>query len=226
MINKEIERKFLVSQVPESDLVDGIEFRQGYIVTNNKVLVKVSVTDNQGCFKIESGKLDKGGQFFSYNIPKEQAVLMIEQLTDSTDVNYGLLESGDRTSIRVRVAYDKAYITVKGPRVGISCLEIEFPIPLIDGVTLVDTIADVKQVHKVRYTKSFNNFLFELDVFEMSNKGLIVAEVELEDENIEVDSYPEGWVMTEVTDKKYHNNSLAINPYSKWEDKPKCLIIK
>lgn len=225
MINKEIERKFLVSQVPKSDLVAGVLFRQGYIVTNDKVLVQVSVSDNQGHFIIESGKKDRGGQFFSYHIPKEQAYLMIEQLTDSNDINHSYLDGGDKTSIRVRVADDKSFLTVKGPRVGLSCLEVDFSIPMIDGVSILDSVADAKQIHKVRYTKMFNGFAFELDIFDLNNKGLVLAEVELEDENIEVDAYPEGWVMEEVTDKKYTNSYLALHPYCKWEDKPKCLIV-
>ncbi|MGO1246471.1 MAG: CYTH domain-containing protein [Oceanisphaera sp.] len=225
MINKEIERKFLVSQVPESDLVDGVLFRQGYIVTNNKVLVQVSVSDNKGHFTIESGKKDRGGQYFSYPIPIDQAYLMIEQLTDSEDKEHGYLHTADDISIRIRVADDQAFLTIKGPRIGLSCLEVEFAIPMIDGVSILDSVADAKQIHKVRYTKMFNDFAFELDVFDLNNKGLILVEVELEDENIQVDAYPEGWVMKEVADKKYSNSYLALHPYFKWEDKPKCLIV-
>lgn len=224
MINKEIERKFLVSQVPESDLVDGVLYRQGYIVTSNKVLVQVSVSDNQGCFTIESGRKDRGGQYFSYHIPKDHACLMIEQLTENKEGDQGYLTGGDETSIRVRVADDQSYITIKGPRVGLSCLEVEFSIPMIDGVSLLDSVADAKQIHKVRYTKMFNGFAFELDIFDLTNKGLVLAEVELEDESIEVDAYPEGWVMQEVSDKKYTNSYLALHPYCSWEDKPKCVI--
>ncbi|MDY0195634.1 MAG: adenylate cyclase, partial [Sulfurovaceae bacterium] len=57
--------------------------------------------------------------------------------------------------------------------------------------------------------------LWELDIFEEENKGLIVAEIELDDENEEF-VVPE-WATTEVSsDPRYTNASLSQLPYSQW----------
>ena len=62
--------------------------------------------------------------------------------------------------------------------------------------------------HRLRLT-------WEVDVFAGSNTGLIVAEVELDDEQQAV-SLPE-WAANEVThDARYYNNQLLQNPVSDW----------
>jgi len=54
-----------------------------------------------------------------------------------------------------------------------------------------------------------------VDIFEGLNKGLIVAEIELETEN-EVFKLPD-WINKEVTrEVKYYNNNLQSLPYSLW----------
>jgi len=58
--------------------------------------------------------------------------------------------------------------------------------------------------------------VWEVDVFEGSNKGLVVAEVELDSED-EAFSLPR-WVTQEVTDDvRYFNSNLMENPYSEWK---------
>ena len=57
--------------------------------------------------------------------------------------------------------------------------------------------------------------MWEVDVFEWSNKGLLVAEVELDSEK-ETFSLP-NWVTQEVTDDiRYFNSNLVDNPYCNW----------
>ncbi|MEQ8171603.1 MAG: adenylate cyclase, partial [Candidatus Eremiobacterota bacterium] len=54
-----------------------------------------------------------------------------------------------------------------------------------------------------------------IDEFFGDNNGLIVAEVELTDENQSIDL--PSWIGEEVTgDPKYFNSSLIKHPYSKW----------
>ena len=70
-------------------------------------------------------------------------------------------------------------------------------------------------VEKTRYKEEFGGLLWEIDVFEGKNKGLILAEVELASEDQEV-QIPD-WVKKEVSgDMRYFNSSLASNPYSEW----------
>lgn len=86
----------------------------------------------------------------------------------------------------------------------------------------------IKMRYVVRYNESnkyeegyckTNDFLFnwEIDVFEGGNRGLIIAEIEI-DEPREVIDIPE-WVGEEITgDKRYYNFSLAQYPYRTWKD--------
>ena len=68
---------------------------------------------------------------------------------------------------------------------------------------------------KIRYLIKFEKFIWEVDVFLKENKGLIVAEVELEYEN-QVFIKPK-WVGKEISfDRKYYNCNLSKNPYSLW----------
>jgi adenylate cyclase len=56
---------------------------------------------------------------------------------------------------------------------------------------------------------------FEVDEFKGSNQGLVVAEIELEDET-ESFEHP-SWLGEEVTGQiKYYNASLSKLPYSQW----------
>ena len=63
-------------------------------------------------------------------------------------------------------------------------------------------------IQKTRYEIKHESFLFEVDVFEGQHKGLILAEVELNNENVEL-SLPK-WIAEEVTgDARYYNASLS-----------------
>ena len=70
-------------------------------------------------------------------------------------------------------------------------------------------------IQKKRYTYPFGNHLWEIDVFEGANQGLIVAEVELKkpNEKIELPSF----IGQEVSfDKRYRNEALSEFPFVKW----------
>ena len=59
--------------------------------------------------------------------------------------------------------------------------------------------------------------IWEVDVFAGENKGLVMAEIELESEDEPVELPP--WVGEEVTgDPRYRNTSLVDEPYSHWKD--------
>ena len=70
-------------------------------------------------------------------------------------------------------------------------------------------------IQKKRYTYPFESHLWEIDVFEGVNQGLIVAEVELKSPN-ETIALP-SFIGQEVSfDKRYRNEALSEFPYSKW----------
>lgn len=118
--------------------------------------------------------------------------------------------------IRARIMGDKAYFTIKSTTVGISRDEFEYEIPIKDAEAMfASNMFESTLIEKTRYIVEYENFTWEVDVFHGANYGLIVAEVELESEDI-VPPLPD-WVGEEVsTDSRYYNSNLINNPYNTW----------
>ena len=126
----------------------------------------------------------------------------------------GYISKDPSKTVRVRIADDIGFITIKGKSTGASRLEYEYQIPLADAVELLDSFCDAV-ITKNRYHIYCGGKLWEVDEFLNENAGLLIAEIELEAEN-ETFDVP-AWVSTEVTgDKKYYNSNLSVLPYSKW----------
>ena len=123
--------------------------------------------------------------------------------------------SNEDCTLRVRIADDKAYITIKGKTSGISRAEFEYEIPMEDANAMMN-LAIYPPIIKTRYYAEVGGKTWEVDIFEGENEGLIMAEIELSSENEEF-ILPE-WAIEEVTgDKRYYNAYLAKKPYKKWE---------
>ncbi|MGM9477835.1 CYTH domain-containing protein [Pedobacter sp. GSP4] len=124
-----------------------------------------------------------------------------------------LLTDKDKT-VRVRATASKGFLTIKGQTIGASRLEYEYEIPVNEAVELLDNFAQ-SELSKTRYEIANNGKLWEIDVFLGKNKGLIVAEIELESED-ETFDLPD-WVAQEVTEEeKYYNSNLTLSPYQDW----------
>jgi len=124
-----------------------------------------------------------------------------------------ILTDSDKT-IRVRATESKGFLTIKGQTIGATRMEYEYEIPLTEATELLDNFA-VSELSKTRYEIIFNGKLWEVDVFLGDNKGLIVAEIELESED-ETFDLPD-WVNTEVTEEaKYYNSNLTVKPFKDW----------
>ncbi len=124
----------------------------------------------------------------------------------------------DRT-IRVRCAGEKGFITIKGPLrnnvCALMCAEYEYEIPKEEALELLHSLAHKPLIEKTRYTLTYADNVWEIDVFSKENTGLIIAEIELEFENQQFVKPP--WVGDEVThDVRYKNSSLVTYPYSLW----------
>ena len=125
-----------------------------------------------------------------------------------------LLTESDKT-IRVRITEANAYLTIKGETKGISRPEFEYSIPVKDANEMLTLFAG-KILDKIRYRIEFKGKIWEVDVFEGENKGLILAEIELKGEN-EKFEIPE-WIAEEVTgDERYYNSCLSLHPFKSWE---------
>ncbi len=118
-------------------------------------------------------------------------------------------------TLRVRIADNKAFLTIKGKTKGISRAEFEYEIPVEDANELIK-LAIYPPIIKTRYYAEVDGKTWEVDIFEGENEGLIMAEIELNSENEEF-ILPE-WAKEEVTgDKRYYNAFLAKKPYKEWE---------
>jgi adenylate cyclase len=120
-------------------------------------------------------------------------------------------------TVRVRSAGEKAFLTIKGTRKGISRPEFEYEIPAGDGEDLLK-LCDGPIIEKTRHIVFHKGFNWEVDAFLGENEGLVVAEIELKEED-QLFERP-GWVGREVTgDPRYYNANLVSNPYKNWRDR-------
>ena len=127
----------------------------------------------------------------------------------------GYLAASENCVVRVRIAGEKAYLTIKGRKTGLSCPEYEYPMPVADAAELLDQICLRPFIEKIRYTLNFKGISWEIDEFKGENEGLVVAEVELAQEH-QIIEIPE-WVDCEVSiDPKYWNMNLMKHPYCRW----------
>ena len=126
----------------------------------------------------------------------------------------GYLNDEPAKTVRIRIAGDKGYLTIKGPAVKAVRNEFEFEIPASEAHEIFMLFASA-QVEKVRYRILFNQKTWEVDVFGGENEGLILAEIELSNAD-ELFAVP-SWIGKEVTDDpRYYNSNLAANPYKNW----------
>lgn len=127
----------------------------------------------------------------------------------------GYLSSHPDRTVRVRTVEDQAYLTIKGKTSGASRPEYEYPIPYPDAIELLNHLCEKPVIEKVRYKIAYQGLLWEVDEFQGENQGLVVAEVELIDENQAISLPP--WIDREVTtDKRYYNANLFKHPFSQW----------
>jgi CYTH domain-containing protein len=118
-------------------------------------------------------------------------------------------------TVRVRIAGDRGFLTLKNKSKGFSRAEFEYEIPLADAQTLLETLCDSPLIDKIRYKIPIDPLVWEVDEFLGDNAGLIMAEVELTTETDAI-AIPD-WIGEEVTgDPRYYNSTLAQNPYKNW----------
>jgi CYTH domain-containing protein len=134
-----------------------------------------------------------------------------------THIVQGFLNSHPDRVVRIRITDDNAFLTVKGRSnsSGTTRFEWEKKIPITEAELLLE-LCEREILEKIRYFIKMGNHIIEVDEFLGSNKGLVIAEIETEnaDDNIEVPS----WVGEEVTgDIKYYNSQLSKCPFNEWK---------
>jgi len=126
----------------------------------------------------------------------------------------GYLSLHKERTVRVRISNDKAWLTVKGKTVNTTRLEFEYEIPIHDAQQLL-RICENPIVDKMRYIVVENTNIWEIDVFEGANEGLVVAEIELhhEEQALQLPN----WIGEEVSaDPRYYNVNLIKHPFKNW----------
>ena len=154
-MNIEIERKFLVKQLPSC--IDTVIHIKQYYISNNQNMVQR--------LRIFNG---------------EEAIISFKQKTSK-----------------------------------LAKYEFEYHIPIEDANKMIEFMGDIPFINKKRHIIKIESIKWEIDEFLDQNKGLIIAEVELNDIK-QIINIPD-WVGKEVTeDNKYYNYNLALNPYISW----------
>ncbi len=128
----------------------------------------------------------------------------------------GYLSTVPERTVRIRIKGDTGYLTIKGigNDSGATRYEWEKEISITDAEDLLKICED-GVIDKTRFLVKSGQHTFEVDEFHGENEGLIVAEVELEDEAEAFDK-PQ-WIAEEVTGQvKYYNSMLIQNPYKNW----------
>lgn len=137
------------------------------------------------------------------------------ELATGTLYRQGYIPTAPSRTVRIRIAGDRGFITIKGDTQGISRSEFEYEIPLDDAMQLLDTLCEPPLIEKYRHKIHLNGLVWEVDEFLGINQGLIVAEVELHDSNQAID-LPQ-WIGEDVShDLRYYNANLAKHPFTQW----------
>lgn len=127
----------------------------------------------------------------------------------------GYLPADSSVTVRVRVAGERGYLTIKGLHAGLSRAEFEYEIPLADAEQMLAALCVQPVIEKTRYRIPHAGLIWEVDEFGGANAPLVLAEVELEREAQPV-SAPD-WVGQEVSsDVRYTNFYLSQHPYATW----------
>lgn len=135
----------------------------------------------------------------------------------ATRIVQGYISTLTGKTVRVRMMGDKGFLTIKGPtnQSGMSRFEWEKEISA-DDVRQLLTLCEPGVIDKVRYLVKAEPYTFEVDEFHGDNEGLVVAEIELPEENAAF-SRPE-WLGEEVTGiRRYYNSMLLKHPYKLWK---------
>ncbi len=138
-----------------------------------------------------------------------------EAIAETRSIVQGYLALTERCSVRIRIAGEKATLNFKGLTIGIRRSEFEYEIPLADGQAMLEEYCDAQKIEKRRHIVHYAGHRWEVDEFAGANAGLVVAELELENED-EAFERP-SWLGEEVTgDVRYYNIALVERPYTTW----------
>lgn len=131
-------------------------------------------------------------------------------------ITQGYLSSVPERTVRIRLKDEEAFITIKGATNdrGTTRFEWEKSISVSEALQLI-SLCEKGVIDKRRYMVPVGKYTFEVDEFYGDNEGLVMAEIELPDENTTF-TKPD-WLGEEVTgDGRYYNAMLVKKPFKHW----------
>ena len=132
-----------------------------------------------------------------------------------TEYRQGYLSTVKERTVRIRTMGGRAVLTVKGITVGATRAEFEYDIPFGDAEQMLDGLCERPLIEKTRHLIEYRGLTWEVDEFDGANAGLLIAEVELDEDGQTVEL--PSWVGDEVTDDpRYYNANLIAHPYREW----------
>ena len=127
----------------------------------------------------------------------------------------GYISANFERVVRVRIAGQDAFLTIKSLASNLTMHNFEYAIPLEDARQILEMHCRKPHIEKLRHREMHFGKMWEIDVFLKENDGLVVAEVELESEGEEI-VLPD-FVTREVSaDHRYYNASLYKKPFMGW----------
>ena len=221
---KEIEYKYLLKNEDwKKDVCEVVGIQQGYLNNDrNKTCLKCVKEEGKVKYIVEFRNIDNE-VLDDVVLPEKdgrELLLLLVNLTENKLVegfNYFSLSSSKKIALRVRVKHSSgvssALVTIKSANKGVIRDEFEYKINLSTAVKMISECGD--ELTKKRNIVKINNNVWEIDEFEGSNKGLVVAEVELISKDEEF--IKPNWLGKDVSDdSRYYNARLVINPYTSW----------
>lgn len=134
-----------------------------------------------------------------------------EAVTHKVEIRDGLLAFRDGRKIRVRFCDEKATLSVKGPKKGLTRDEFEYEIPSSDGLALLEDHCDGAILRKTRHFVPHDGLVWTVDEFHGVHAGLVLAEIELQSEDAEF-SKP-AWLGKEVSGKSQYRQSTLFKKH-------------
>ena len=119
----------------------------------------------------------------------------------------GYLSRDKERTIRIRISDNSAFITIKGRNLGDTRMEYEYPIPLEEAKSILNTLCIKPIIEKYRYIVNYAGNSWEIDEFKGALQGLVIAEIEIPSSEYNYDIPP--FIGKNVTnDPRYYNSNL------------------
>jgi adenylate cyclase len=140
-----------------------------------------------------------------------------ERVLQKTLLRQGYIANTRRASVRVRLAGEAGWLSVKSMTRGLSRAEYEAAIPAAEANEMLDRLCEGPLIEKWRHVVVYQGSEWEIDEFLGENAGLVIAELELDAEDAVFVRPP--WLGVEVThDERYYNFRLSEKPFRHWPE--------